>query len=280
MTTSEESTSRYVGGRPDGPPLLLLHGLGMSWRAWKPLLPTLGEGHRLLAPTLPGHRGGPAAPADVRVSAFVDYLEQLLDNCGWDQAHVVGNSLGGWFALELARRGRALSVTALSPAGAYRHLGDQVRVDVLLRAVDAFNHAPWTIASLLPAMQFAPTRRLVLRQLMERGDRVRPEEARGILLDARGCTVVPGLVRSGHRDSFLQVDRLVCPTQVVWGRRDRVIPYVRHGRPLARRLPGVREVSLPGSGHVPMYDAPMLLTSLIKEYVVAGEAHTAKGSTR
>ena len=86
----------------EGPPLLLLHGLAMSWRAWRPLLASLRTDHHVIAPTLPGHRGGPAAPADVSVTWLADYLETMLDEEGHDRVHVVGNSLGGWLALELA----------------------------------------------------------------------------------------------------------------------------------------------------------------------------------
>jgi len=117
-THGEESGSYRAG---EGPPLLLLHGLAMSWRAWRPLLASLRTDHQVIAPTLPGHRGGPAAPADVNVAWLADYLETMLDEDGHDRVHVVGNSLGGWLALELARRGRACSVTAVSPAGAWRN---------------------------------------------------------------------------------------------------------------------------------------------------------------
>ncbi len=278
--TVREATPSYEGGRGDGPPLLLVHGLGMSWRAWRPVLGPLGVDHAVLAPTLPGHRGGPAAPVPVRVATLADHLERLLDDRGWERPHVVGNSLGGWLALELARRGRARSVTAISPAGASRHIGDQLRLQALLRTADALNGFRWTALSLAPLLPVPHGRRLVLRQLMERGDRVPAAEAREVLLDARDCTVVPGLLRAGRRDRFTEIDRVPCPTRVVWGRRDRVIPYRRHGRPLVRLLPGATEVSLPGAGHVPMYDAPVLLTSLIRENVVLGETRATGGAER
>ena len=138
-THGEESGSYRAG---EGPPLLLLHGLAMSWRAWRPLLASLRTDHQVIAPTLPGHRGGPAAPADVNVAWLADYLETMLDEDGHDRVHVVGNSLGGWLALELARRGRACSVTAVSPAGAWRNGSDQRRVHTLLRAADVANRFP------------------------------------------------------------------------------------------------------------------------------------------
>src|SRR4051812_24576728 len=101
-------------------PLLLLHGLGMSARVWHGVLPWLQSHHDVLALTTLGHRGGPAAPArPVSVRELVDDVERRLDEHGLDRPHVAGNSLGGWMAIELARRGRARSVCALSPAGSW-----------------------------------------------------------------------------------------------------------------------------------------------------------------
>lgn len=257
--------------RGRGPAVVLLHGLGMSWRAWRPLLGPLSGDHDVFAPTLPGHCGGPPAPPGLRVDGLADHLEGLLDEQGLGRAHLVGNSLGGWLALELARRGRALSVTAVSPAGAYRHAVDQLRVHSLLRATDLVNRSPMTAPALAPALRSPRVRRTVLRQLMERGDRVPAAEAVGILRDAHGCRVVPSLLRSGRRDRMADLAHPSHPIRVVWGRRDRIIPYAGHGRPLLERLPTATQVSLPGAGHVPMYDAPVLLTSLVKELVASGE---------
>lgn len=259
----------HRGGR--GPAVVLLHGLGMSWRAWRPLLEPLGAEHEVFAPTLPGHRGGPPAPPDISVASLADRLEAMLDEQGLGAAHLVGNSLGGWLAVELARRGRALSVTAVSPAGAYRHPADQLRVHSLLRTSDLVVRSPLTTAALAPALRHPRVRRTVLRQLLERGDRVPAREAVGILRDAHACRVVPALLRAGRRDRMAELAEAAYPIRVVWGRRDRIIPYAGHGRPLLERLPTATRVSLPGAGHVPMYDAPVLLTSLVKELVASGE---------
>ena len=111
-------TALYRGGA--GEPLLLLHGVTSSWRAWKPVLPMLEQHHDVWAVTMPGHLGGPPLPdGGFSIDVVVDALIEQLDELGIDEdPHVVGNSLGGWAALELARRGRARSVVALSPAGA------------------------------------------------------------------------------------------------------------------------------------------------------------------
>lgn len=83
------------------------------------MLPRLEERFEVLAVDLPGFgRSEPLPPGvDSTPDALADAVEDELARAGFDSAHIVGNSLGGWIALELARRGRALTVTAISPAG-------------------------------------------------------------------------------------------------------------------------------------------------------------------
>ena len=193
----------------NGSPLLLLHGLGMSWRAWTPVLEGLESRHDVLALTLPGHRGGPAAPRSVSVESLADAVESALDETGFENPHVVGNSLGGWLALELARRGRARTVTAVSPAGAWRNPFDLVRMQLTLSVSGRAAALPLTGAVLSPFLRSPAGRRLVFRQLMERGDRMSATEAAGVLADSHACTVLPALLKAGRRDG--QIAQLARP---------------------------------------------------------------------
>jgi pimeloyl-ACP methyl ester carboxylesterase len=97
--------TQYRGG--GGRPLVLLHGLGLSWRSWRPVLPALEARHDVTALDLPGF--GASAPLDRGVRptprALADAVAGELDRLGLDAPIVVGNSLGGWIALELARAG-------------------------------------------------------------------------------------------------------------------------------------------------------------------------------
>src|SRR4051794_5120547 len=102
-----------------GAPLVLIHGIGHSWRAFRPMLPLLEERFDVLAVDMPGF--GHSAPfppgVDSTPEALADAVEDEMARAGFDRAHIAGNSLGGWVALELARRGRAETVTAISPSG-------------------------------------------------------------------------------------------------------------------------------------------------------------------
>ena len=101
-----------------GEPLVLVHGLGSSWRAWKPVIPALADRHEVIALDLPGFGASPPLrDREATVPALADAIEAELEALGVGDAHVAGFSMGGWIALELARRGRVRSAVAIAPAG-------------------------------------------------------------------------------------------------------------------------------------------------------------------
>jgi alpha-beta hydrolase superfamily lysophospholipase len=230
------------------------------------VLELLEPQHAVFAPTLPGHRGGPAIAAvgTVNVAAIADGVEKLLDTAGIGTAHIVGNSLGGWVALELGRRGRARSVVALSPAGGWERSRDMRRVLRLL----SYGRAALTRRDLLGLDAFLRrprSRRMLLRLAMERGDRISVSDARDMVDDLLFCTAFPGVARwlrtappLDHRDTRPQ-----CPIRIAWGGRDRTIPYARFGRAFVGTVPGAEHVTMPGVGHVPMFDDPELVAQTI-----------------
>src|SRR6202012_508268 len=111
----------HLGPRDgSGEPVLLLHGFLMSQTVWEPVAPLLADTGRyeVFAPTMAGHNGGPYAGTWLLSSSVLaDHVERQLDELGWDSVHIVGNSLGGWVAFELERRGRARSITGIGAAG-------------------------------------------------------------------------------------------------------------------------------------------------------------------
>src|SRR3954471_12041550 len=110
-----------------GPPLVCLHGFLDTWRTWELLLPALEHSHDVLAPTLAGHAGGPPIDDELSDTTLADAVERSMDEAGFETAHMVGNSLGGFVALQLAARGRARTVVALAPAGGWAPGDDSFR---------------------------------------------------------------------------------------------------------------------------------------------------------
>jgi pimeloyl-ACP methyl ester carboxylesterase len=98
--------------------MVCLHGFTDTWRTWELVLGELERKHEVLAPTLLGHAGGPPLGGELSDDGVItDAVERAMDDAGFATAHLVGNSLGGYIALELAARGRSRSVVAFAPAG-------------------------------------------------------------------------------------------------------------------------------------------------------------------
>ncbi|WP_040779282.1 alpha/beta fold hydrolase [Nocardia pneumoniae] len=254
------------------PPLVLLHGVTMSERVWEDVTPLLAARHEVITPTALGHRGGPPAlrrPA--RVEHLVDDIERRLDALGLRRAHIAGNSLGGWMAIELARRGRAETVCALSPAG-FWDSGNRNQ-SVASRRIAREAATGRLLGFLAPlGLRSAVVRRVALRNIAVHGDRITPAQAVTVLRDLLGCAVTADLL--GTDEYVASLDPLPCPITVAWSQNDRVLPAQIHG-PIARtRLPEAVFSLLAGVGHVPMIDDPELVarTILATTHTTAAEA--------
>jgi pimeloyl-ACP methyl ester carboxylesterase len=244
--------------------LLLLHGLGGTWHIWKPVLGLLEKHHRVVALTLPGHLDGPALPAGqpVTVDAMADALEQDLRARGIERPHVAGNSLGGWLALELARRGQARSVTALSPAGGWRTAEDYRKVEKPFRIVFALMAVLIFLTTLF--LGFAALRRALNKQAMEHGDRMPVPEFRRAMHSMRHTRMLPDLLTSMRdRGGIRPLDPGDTPVSIAWCEQDKVIPFQTYGQPVLDAVQGARSVIVKGVGHVPMYDDPVQVSEVI-----------------
>lgn len=116
MTGSDAATAYRTG---TGQPLVLLAVWANPWHKWEPVLPLLTSQFDVLIPTLPGFAHSAPLVGPASVSALARGVGSAMDQAGFDTAHVIGNSMGGWVAMELARSGRARTVGALSPAGGW-----------------------------------------------------------------------------------------------------------------------------------------------------------------
>lgn len=261
-----------------GTPLVLLHGLTGSWRVWRPLLPALEARHDVFAPSLPGHAGAGPLPESfsVSMSAVADELERQLDSAGIETAHIVGNSLGGWLAIELGRRGRARSVTALSPGGAWESDRDLVRV---VRMFTVAGHALNRFGDkLLPLMRRPRFRKLALGGVAERGHLVPARDAVELMQDTLDCILVEDFLQWVRtQGSYAVAAAVEYPVTIAWSEFDRTIPFKRYGAPMLAAVPGAHHVTLHGVGHVPMLDDPELVTQTILETTGAAEAASAEG---
>jgi pimeloyl-ACP methyl ester carboxylesterase len=241
-------------------PLVLLHGLSMSASAWRETIPLVAVHHEVFTPNALGHRGGPPVQRrPVTIWDVIDAAERYLDERGLKRPHLAGNSMGGFVALELARRGRAESVSAFSPAGLW---SDALRARAMKRVRRAAAMTRITHGITPLVMKSPLLRRWAMRDLAWHGDRISAARAVEVANDALGCSIIDEVCREGD-EQMVAMDPLPCPITIAWAEKDTLLPVEVYKTAVTERLAGAVFTILPGVGHVPMLDDPELVARTI-----------------
>jgi pimeloyl-ACP methyl ester carboxylesterase len=241
-----------------------LHGFTDTWRTWELVLPQLERHHDVLAPTLPGHAGGPPVDGEITGALLPDAVERAMDDAGFESAHIVGNSLGGYVALQLAARGRAQSVVALAPAGGWA-AGDRSPAETLdhfatmrdqLRA--AAPHAEAIVSS-------AEGRRRATQFIATSFEHIPAELLAHQICGVASCDGLLPMIEYARREGYaLDAERIACPVRIVWGTDDRLLPWPSTAARFRDDwLPHADWVELEGVGHCPQLDVPLETAQLI-----------------
>ena len=263
-------------------PLLCIHGISDTASAWRAVVGPLAQRHRLLIPTLPGHYGGPPldTTSPVRMAQLVDWLETQLDAAGVDTAHIVGNSLGGWLAIELLARGRARSVVALCPAGGWqRGSRFEKRLDFRMKASQRMAKRAEPAMELL--MRSPALRRAILADLSADAAKLDLDTVRTFLRGLARCDGFSAVMDAvvAERLPFVPPDDPT-PVVVAWGEQDRLLPPEGNEPGLRAALPNAQFIRLAGAGHVPMHDDPGAVVRTILDLTAAVDSDTAAGSSK
>ncbi|MEA2377249.1 MAG: hypothetical protein QOD13_1156 [Thermoleophilaceae bacterium] len=238
-------TLHYVR-RGSGEPLVLIHPLGAELVVWEPVMERLARERDVIAVDLPGFGRSPGLPNgdEPTPEALAAAVASQLDDMGVARAHVAGNSLGGWVALELAKAGRALSVAGLCTAGLWSDpLGPRPGRDV--------RELGRKLLPVLPTMlRTAKGRKVVLGGSVAHPERVPPEAAERLVrsyLTSSGYESADEAMRTAVFSGFEQIR---VPVTLAWGDLDRIVRRPR------QTLPEWRTIMLHGCGHIPTWDAP------------------------
>jgi len=243
-----------------GPDLVLLHGLGSRHEVFAPILDELAAHHHVVALDFPGFGDAPLDPA-VRpgVAGYADWVERELGLRGIDAPHIVGSSMGGGVALELARRGVAGRVTVFSPIGFWSTAERMWTQWFLTRMRDAARGLPGLLER---AVFLRGIRTVLLGPFFGRPAHVSGADAVG---DLRALAAASGF--DAARDSFAQhvapAPNPAVPVVVVWGRRDVILPFVTQSRRARRRYPAAQHIALGRCGHLPFSDDPRTCAGII-----------------
>ncbi len=263
MRTGSDYTEEYheIGGAKiqllrggDGPPLLFLHG-AMGGGLWLPFLEQLAKRFSVYAPAHPGFGRSEDPPWLDSMDDMVHYYLDFLDWLGRKKVHLVGLSLGGWIAAELATLcSHRIDRLVLVDSAGLRVDGVKVPDLFAMTPEEVVGHIfakPETAAALYPADPTPDQMELLLRQRMTLAR-----------LGWNPYLHNPKLPR--------RLGRIRVPTLIVWGERDRLFP-LEVAQAWERAIPGARLAVLEGSAHVPPLDDPGRFVRTVTRFLTRGE---------
>jgi pimeloyl-ACP methyl ester carboxylesterase len=253
-----------------GEPMLLLHPFIMSQTVWKRVAPLIADTGRyeVFAPTMLGHNGGGRGNLLLDTPTLADDIERRMDALGWGTVHLVGNSLGGWVAFELERRGRARTLTGIAPAGGWNHF-TPAKFEIVAKFLAG---APvFLVCKLLGtrAAKLPVARQFAYPAVAATAESLSDEDVLDIIEDAANCPAYfQMLVKSLLLPGLLELAKTRTPTHLVICEKDRVLPTPRFTRLFTEQLPQNTVVTtLDGVGHIPMFEAPQRIADEITGFV-------------
>jgi len=255
----------------DGPPLLLIHGIGDSSRTWSEVMPLLARKHLVIAPDLLGHGASDKPRADYSVAAYANGMRDLLTVLDIERVTLVGHSLGGGVAMQFAYQfpERTERLVLVASGGAGRGVSPLLRACTLPGANVG-----------LAALRMPPSRLVVSTaiEILRRADT-------GLGIDAAELKRVVDALPDRHaRSAFIRTLRSVVdwrgqvvtaldrcyltrgmPTLLMWGARDSVLP-VGHAHKAHAAMPGSRLEIFHEAGHFPFRTDPARFVRQLEEF--------------
>jgi pimeloyl-ACP methyl ester carboxylesterase len=251
----------------DGPPLLFVHGLGGCWENWLENIPHFAHSHRVIALDLPGFGDSPMPGWEVSIQSYGALVNAFCGALGTGPVPIVGNSMGGFIAAEVAvsEPTSVQKLVLVSAAGVSHARMRREPAETVGRMTRA-------VAPLALRYQERALRRPRLRNRMVRQLFFRPRELpRELIWEiVQGGMHAPGLVAAirglAGYDILDRLDDVEIPTLVVWGRNDLIVP-ASDGIEYARRIDGAQLEIFERCGHLPMAEHPVRFNRLLGRFL-------------
>jgi pimeloyl-ACP methyl ester carboxylesterase len=254
-----------------GPAVVFVHGLSGSWPNWLEQLPVLARDHRVIALDLPGFGHSPMPREQISISGYARLLDSLLGELGVDAAAVVGNSMGGFIATELAISvpQRVERLVLVSAAGLSTHNDPRTRAAIpALRRAERILIASgaWAASRSDALARRKRGRSAALSVVARHPDRLPAALAAEQVRGAGKPGFTQALQAILDYDVRERLAQIACPTLIVWGADDRLIT-VADADVFEELIPDSRKVVYEDTGHVAMLERPAAFNALLKEFL-------------
>jgi pimeloyl-ACP methyl ester carboxylesterase len=262
-----------------GPVVVLIHGITGSSQTWEDVIEPLAERYTVVAPDLLGHGESAKPRGDYSLGAYASGIRDLLIALGHPRATVLGHSLGGGVAMQMAYQfpERVERLVLVSSGGLGREVHLLLRAAVLPGSefVLPLLSAPGLVNRIDAVGTFLG--RLGLRagadlEEMWRGfSSLADVEARAAFLHTLRTILDPGGQRVSATDRLYLAQGM--PSLIMWGERDPIIPF-SHAVRTTEAMPGSRLVSFPNAGHFAHRENPRRFVSELVEFIEGTEPST------
>ncbi|MGB6425171.1 MAG: alpha/beta hydrolase [Solirubrobacterales bacterium] len=266
-------TYREVG---EGPVLVLIHGVTGNMHTWDQALPWLADRFTVVTPDLIGHGRSAKPRGDYSLGAYASGIRDLLGALGYFRATVVGHSLGGGIAMQMAYQfpEHCERLVLVSSGGLGEEVSMALRAATLpgselvipLIAHNTVIEAGRAIGRLLDSvgLPVSPDKAEVARGYASLSD----PDARHAFIQTMRAVIDHGGQRVSARDRLYLTEAV--PSLLLWGSRDPIIP-ARHGERAHQEMPGSRLELFESSGHFPHVSEPRRFARKLSEFVAATE---------
>jgi pimeloyl-ACP methyl ester carboxylesterase len=267
-----------VAGKPvntidmgEGPAVVFVHGLSGSWPNWLEQLPVFAQDHRAIAMDLPGFGHSPMPIERITISEYARILDSLLETLGVNAATVVGNSMGGFVSAELAiafpQRVERLVLVSAAGISTYRHR-DVERIEPYLRRLAPMvaAYTGWTATRSDWVARRRGLRNLTLGMVTRHPGRLPAPLAAEQIRGAGKPGFMQALRANIDYPVRERLPEIACPTLIVWGDEDRVIPVADAGV-FEQLIPNSRKVIFEDTGHMAMLERPASFNRLLAGFM-------------
>lgn len=254
----------------EGDPIVFLHGLGGCWQNWLENMPRMAElGFRAIALDLPGFGSSPMPPWEISIPAYGRLVQDFCDRLGVTSCTLVGNSMGGFVATEVAVTNVPLVERLVLVSSAGISHAKMRREPVVAGARVAIAANPLLLRLDLPSMRRPRLRKMSMSGVMRHPEKLRPELLVEFIAPSFGSEgFLPAVAALTGYDLLDRLEDIDDPTLIVWGRDDLVVP-ASDAAGFVERITGARLVVFEDCGHVPMAERPVRFNRLLAEFASA-----------